>query len=212
MPPLLDADPLAVNANRELARFVCHPSAFLLQRLPPDQQHRALHRLWRFVGRPLMRITFHNWYLVRRLILRLFGARIHPTARIRPSVRISHPWNLTVGRLSAIGDHAVLYCAAPISIGDHCTVSQYTCLSTAAVDHRQPSLPLVVAPITIEHGVWLAADVFVGPGVTIGRDAVVGSRSTVLDDVPPRSICAGDVARRLGTRVLKPIPRHHRQL
>ena len=49
---------------------------------------------------------------------------------------------------------------------------------------------------------WLAADVFVGSGVTIGRDTVVGARSTVFHDLPPKSICAGDNAVRRAERVV----------
>jgi putative colanic acid biosynthesis acetyltransferase WcaF len=169
---------------------------------------RRLHTLWRIVGQRLMRLTFHNWYGIRRALLRLFGAKLHPTARIRPSVRISHPWRLTVGAQTTIGDHAILFCLGPITIGDRCTVSQYAHLCAGSHDYTAREMTLVTRPIVIEDDVWIAADVFVGPGVTVGRDSVVGARSTVFHSLPPRSICAGDNARPVGTRIIRwPPPR-----
>lgn len=158
--------------------------------------------LWQYVGQPMFRVTFHNWYGIRRWLLRGFGATIHESARIRPSVRIYHPWNLSVGAYTAIGDNAILFCVGTISIGNRCTISQYTHLCAAGYDYTRREMPLVTDPIVVEDDVWLAADVFVGSGVTIGRDTVVGARSTVFHDLPPKSICAGDNAVRRAERVV----------
>jgi putative colanic acid biosynthesis acetyltransferase WcaF len=61
-------------------------------------------------------------------------------------------------------------------------------------------MPLVKLPINIGDWAWVAADAFVGPGVTIGRGAVVGARSVVVRDVPPDVVVAGNPARILGPR------------
>lgn len=158
--------------------------------------------LWELLGQPLMRVTFHNWYGLRRRLLNAFGAHVHPKARIRPSVKITHPWNLTVGAHTAVGDHAILFCLGPVTIGSRCTISQYAHLCAAGHDYTKKDMPLIMDPVVIEDDVWVSADVFVGPGVTIGRDSVVGARSTVFHPLPPRSICAGDNARRLRDRVI----------
>ncbi len=155
---------------------------------------------WRLIGQPAFNATFHNWYRLRAGLLRAFGARVHPTARLRPSVRIIEPWNLTIGAHAAVGDAAILACHAMIRIGDRCTVSQYTQVRTAMHDEGEPNGPLRIAPITIEDDAWVAADVMIWPGVVIGSDSVVGSRSTVRDSLPPRMICAGDPARALAER------------
>jgi putative colanic acid biosynthesis acetyltransferase WcaF len=205
-----DEDVMCVRANARAADFICEPSRALAREQGQPAEHRRLRALWLWAGRPMFRMTFHNWYGVRRRLLGLFGARVHPTARIRPSAIISHPWNLTVGEVSTIGDDAVIFCPVPISIGAHCTVSQYSVLTSAGFDYRRPDLPLVAAPIRLCDGVWVAADAHVGPGVTVGRDTVIGSRSTVLDDVEARSICAGDEGKRVGARMIRPIARHRR--
>jgi putative colanic acid biosynthesis acetyltransferase WcaF len=61
-------------------------------------------------------------------------------------------------------------------------------------------MPLVVAPIVVEAHAWVAADVFVGPGVRIGEGSIVGARSTVLHDVPGWVVVAGSPVRQIGER------------
>jgi putative colanic acid biosynthesis acetyltransferase WcaF len=86
------------------------------------------------------------------------------------------------------------YSVAPIRIGAHSTVSQYSFLCSASHDHSQASMPLVAAPITIGERVWITADVFVGPGVSIGDGAVVTARSSVFSDLPPWMVACGNPA------------------
>ena len=95
------------------------------------------------------------------------------------------------------------YCVAPIHIGAHTTVSQYSYLCAATHDFEHPRFPLVPKPITIEDQVWLAADVFVGPGVTIHQGAVIGARSSVFSDIPAWRVAVGNPAKPVRDRVLK---------
>jgi putative colanic acid biosynthesis acetyltransferase WcaF len=61
-------------------------------------------------------------------------------------------------------------------------------------------MPLVARPIVIGENAWLGADVFVGPGVSIGELCVVGARSVVVKDLPARTVCAGNPCRVLKVR------------
>ena len=182
---------------------ITDPTVSVMQTHGVTARDRVLETLWDLVGQPLFRLTFHNWYGLRRGILRVFGAKIAPTARIRPSARISYPWRLSVGEHTAVGDHAIIFCLGPISIGRRCTISQYSHLCAGSHDYTQRTMPLVTKPIAIQDDVWVAADVFVGPGVTIGRDSVVGARSTVFHSLPERMICSGDNAKPLRERVVR---------
>ena len=51
------------------------------------------------------------------------------------------------------------------------------------------------APITLEDNVWLGGGVVVLPGVTIGRDTVVGAGSVVTRDLPAGVVAVGNPAR-----------------
>jgi putative colanic acid biosynthesis acetyltransferase WcaF len=96
------------------------------------------------------------------------------------------------------------YSADKIRIGRHATVSQYSYLCTASHDIEDPRMQIVIAPISIGEGAWITADVFIGPGVTIGEGAVVGARSAVFKDVAPWTIVAGNPAKYIRNRELRP--------
>jgi putative colanic acid biosynthesis acetyltransferase WcaF len=138
-------------------------------------------------------------------LLRCFGATVGEGAHPCPKAKIWAPWNLTLEPHSCLADHVDCYCVAPITIGAHATVSQYSYLCAASHEFREydfsdPEMPLVIAPIAVGAYAWVAADVFVGPGVTIGEGSVVGARSTVLHDVAPWTVVAGSPVKIVGTR------------
>jgi len=56
-------------------------------------------------------------------------------------------------------------------------------------------MPVITAPIRIGRRAWVAADVFVGPGVTIGEGAVVGARASVFRNVDSWTVVGGNPAR-----------------
>jgi putative colanic acid biosynthesis acetyltransferase WcaF len=165
----------------------------------PPSPHGVGNRLGRFLWGLVQALLFrpsprnlHRW---RTMLLRLFGADIHPTARVYPRARIWWPANLTMGPRATIADDVDVYCVAPIVLGTRAIVSQYGYLCGASHDFDDPRRPLTPAPITIGDEAWLAADVFVGPGVTIGARTVVGARSSVFGDLPADHVCFGTPAK-----------------
>lgn len=173
---------------------------------PYTQSERVKRILWNYLGQKLYRCTFHNWYEIRASILRAFGAKIGRNTRLRPTVLIEQPWNLTIGDNTSIGDRAIVYCLGKVSLADNVSLSQMVHLCAGTHDYTKSDLPLLRPPITIEREVWLAAEVFVAPNVTIHEGAVVGARSSVFKDLPAWTVCAGTPARALKPRVLeKPV-------
>jgi putative colanic acid biosynthesis acetyltransferase WcaF len=169
---------------------------------PWTRRQKAGRLLWYLTEATLFRLSPRPLYRWRNLLLRLFGARVHPTARLRPTVTVEVPWNLMVGAHTVVGDYAILYCLGPVRLGDRVTVSQYAHLCAGTHDYTRPDLPLLRPPITLGDEVWVAADVFVGPGVHIGEGAVVGARSSVFNDLPPWKVCVGSPARPVKDRTL----------
>ncbi len=158
--------------------------------------------LWMLGGRALFGASFHNWYAWRALVLRTFGARLGPGVRIRPTVRIEMPWNLDLGERVIIGDHAILYALGRITIGPLSVISQYAHLCAGTHDSTRRSFPLVCKAVTIGREVWVAADAFVGPGVTVGDRSIIGARASVFHDVPADVIVVGNPAKVLKARTL----------
>ncbi|MFM7260611.1 MAG: putative colanic acid biosynthesis acetyltransferase [bacterium] len=166
-----------------------------VRRTSPYSTGEKLRRLvWGAVQATLFRTTFHNWYGLRRAILRTFGARLDATANVRRTVTIECPWNLSIGAESSVGDRAVLYCLGPVSIGARVTISQGAHLCAGTHDHRRATMPLVRSSITIGDEAWIAADAFVGPGVTVGEGAILGARGVAMRDLAPWRIYAGNPA------------------
>lgn len=173
-----------------------HPGTTGLTRQSPHGVRNQLGRAaWGVVQCLLFRTSprpAHRW---RNLLLRLFGAEIHPTARVYPRARVWAPWNLRMDRFATIADDVDCYCVARVTLGERAVVSQYSYLCGATHDFEAKGRPLTPKPITIGAGAWVAADVFVGPGVTIGDHAVVGARSSVFGDLPSGWVCVGTPAR-----------------
>jgi len=156
--------------------------------------------LWWLVQATLFRCSPQPMYAFRRLLLRTFGAAVGRGVKIRPTAIVTYPWKVAIGDYSWIGDRAELYSLERIAIGAHCVVSQRSYLCTGSHDMADPGFSLVVKPIRLQDGAWVASDVFVCPGVTIGTMAVAAARSTVLRDIPAEEVHAGTPARLLKRR------------
>jgi putative colanic acid biosynthesis acetyltransferase WcaF len=73
-------------------------------------------------------------------------------------------------------------------------------LCAASHDYTQPDFPIYAKKVCIGAQAWLATDVFVAPGVTIGEGAVVGARSSVFHDLPPMMVFVGSPAKAIKPR------------
>ncbi len=163
------------------------------------RREQAGRVLWALVW-PLFRLSPRLLWGWRRAILRLFGAKVGCEVHIYPSVKITIPWNLILDDYSAVGDGVILYALGRIHVGARSAVSQGSHLCAGSHDWRDPAMPLTKPPIEIGSDVWICADAFVGPGVTIGCRAIVGARAVAMADVPEGAIVVGNPARVIRTR------------
>ena len=74
-------------------------------------------QLWWLVQSFLFSPSPQIFYKWRNFLLRCFGAKIGNNVIIRPTVRITYPWRLSIGDNSWIGDNVELYTLGEISIG-----------------------------------------------------------------------------------------------
>ncbi|MCW5936379.1 MAG: WcaF family extracellular polysaccharide biosynthesis acetyltransferase [Fimbriimonadaceae bacterium] len=138
----------------------------------------------------------------RITVLRWFGAKIGEGCNVRSRCQIWAPWNLELGDYVVVADDVNLYSMATIKLGNRAIVSQGSHLCAGTHDYTTPNFQLVAKPITVGERAWLAAECFVGPGVTIGDGAVIGARSVVGKDMPAWTVCAGNPCRPLKERVI----------
>jgi putative colanic acid biosynthesis acetyltransferase WcaF len=163
-------------------------------------RHRLFRAAWTTAWTLLARWTpppLHPW---RRLVLRAFGARLAPGARVHASARVWYPPNLAMGPHSVLGPRANCYSMDRVTIGAYATVSQGAQLCGGTHDVDGGHFQLVTRPIAIGDHAWIAADAFVGPGVTVGEGAVLGACGVAFRDLDPWTIHAGNPARKLRAR------------
>lgn len=171
--------------------------------LTPNPRSEIARRcLWALVQATLFRWSPRALHGFRISLLRLFGANIPADGHVRiyPTARVIYPWKLTCEARVMVGPHVNLYNLAPVTLGYGVQLSQSVHLCAGTHDYLQWSLPLVARPIHVGANAWLGAEVFVGPGVTIGELAVIGARSVVVKDQPARMVCAGNPCRPLKPR------------
>jgi putative colanic acid biosynthesis acetyltransferase WcaF len=153
-----------------------------------------VHPLFRFSPRP-----FFGW---RRFMLRSLGAQVGENVHIYGSATIYFPWKLTIGDNSSIGENAIIYNLGMVWIGANATISQRAHLCAGTHDYTRSDMRLEKPPIIIGDLVWICAEAFIGPGVTVEEAAVVAARSVVVKDVAAWSIVGGNPARYIKKRMI----------
>jgi putative colanic acid biosynthesis acetyltransferase WcaF len=151
--------------------------------------------LCRFTPPPL-----HPW---RRLVLRAFGAKVARGARVHASVSIWLPANLELGENVLIGPGVRLYNQGRICIGACSVISQRAHICASTHDVRDPLFQLVLRPVTIGRQCWVAAEAFVGPGVIMHDQAVLGARGALFGDAEPGGVYSGNPAEFVKERQLR---------
>jgi putative colanic acid biosynthesis acetyltransferase WcaF len=149
------------------------------------------------------------WWLVRATIflsplpfpsslkvalLRLFGAKVGEGVVIRPGCSITFPWRFRCGDHVWLGEDVLILSLAEVNIGSHSCISQRAFICTGSHDYRKETFDLITKPILLEKSVWISANAFVGPGVTIGEGTVVAALSSVTKSLPSHILVTGNPA------------------
>ena len=172
-----------------------HPASFSFA-------NKAARVVWGLGWLVLCRFTPPPLWGWRRFVLRLFGAKIGAGVRVYGSTRIWLPANVELGDNVLIGPRVNCYNQGRIAIGAGAIVSQDASLVASTHLVEQPGFPLVLRPICIGSEAWMAAEAFVGPGVTIGDGAVLGARGVAMSDLEGWNYYRGNPA-----SLIRPRPR-----
>ena len=169
---------------------------------PYSRREYLLRILWT-LATPLFRFSPRPFFGWRRMLLRVFGAKVGVGAHVYPSARIYFPWNLILGDQASIGEWALVYNLGPVTIGDRATISHRAHLCAGTHDYSDPTLPLLRLPIEIGSEAWVCSDAFIGPGRTVGEGAIVAAAAVLVADVAAWQIVAGNPSRVIKMRVMR---------
>jgi len=146
--------------------------------------------------------SFAEWRFRFKFIIRFVLEKIAffcPIQKLR--LKCHKLRGLRVGKDVYIG-HEVLIDRVytdQISIGDNSAIGDRTIITAHSNIPTNTNLkklyPRTVKPVKIGKGVWIAPNVTIIMGVTIGDESVIGTGSVVIRDVPPRTVVAGNPAK-----------------
>jgi putative colanic acid biosynthesis acetyltransferase WcaF len=150
--------------------------------------------LWILTSLVLFRLCPFKFSALKCVVLRIFGAKIGAGVVIKPNVRITFPWKLTLGDHVWLGEECWLLNLAPISIESHVCISQRAFLCSGSHNYKLQTFDLILKEIKIERGVWIGAGAWIGPGVRVGSHAVLAACSVATKDLETFGIYQGNPA------------------
>lgn len=131
--------------------------------------------------------------LLRRL-LREVGEGAH----FEPTFRCEFGSNITVGANFYANFDCVMLDGGGITIGDNVLLGPRVAIYTsnhAADAGERVAGGCYARPVSVGDNTWIGGGVTVNPGVSIGRNAIIGSGSVVTRSVPDDSLAVGVPAR-----------------
>ncbi|UGA56372.1 sugar O-acetyltransferase [Vibrio sp. VB16] len=128
------------------------------------------------------------------LLFELF-AEVGDNCYIEPPLRANWAKHTHLGNHVYANFNLTLVDDTHIYIGDYVMIAPNVTLSTAG-HPIEPEMRKKVAqfniPIHIEENVWIGANSVVLPGVTIGKNSVIGAGSIVTKDIPANVVAVGN--------------------
>jgi maltose O-acetyltransferase len=134
----------------------------------------------------------------RQTILRQLLGHIGQNTVIEPPFYCSYGHNIYLGDHVFLNVSCTILDCNEVHIGHHVmigpSVQIYTPAHLLQAEARNQGLE-VARPIVIEDNVWIGGGAILLPGVSIGRNAVVGAGAVVSRNVPANTVVAGNPAR-----------------
>jgi maltose O-acetyltransferase len=139
----------------------------------------------------------------QQILLQALVGELAEGAFICPPFYCTYGRHISLGRGSYVNMGATFLDNAPIRIGANVMIGPNVQIYTAAhaldADARIEGVETAL-PVTIEDRVWIGGGAILLPGVTIGREAIVGAGSVVTKDVPAGARVVGNPARILPSK------------
>tara|TARA_R100000365_G_C2748436_1_gene79919 strand:- start:1453 stop:1818 length:366 start_codon:yes stop_codon:yes gene_type:complete len=106
---------------------------------------------------------------------------------------------IQVGERTFINRNSEIVAATGVVIGSDCAISWDVLITDT--DFHQVSGVQKSRSVRIGDNVWIGAGATILKGVTVGHGAIVAAKSVVTEDVPSKSLVAGNPARLIRTEV-----------
>lgn len=123
----------------------------------------------------------------------ILGRPLPARVTIYPPFYTDHGLNLLLAEGVFINQNCTFLDYAGIRLAERVMIAPKVTFITVGhpVDTDDRRMFLTGGPIDVAENVWIGAGATILPGVSIGRDSVVGAGAVVTDDVPERSLVSG---------------------
>lgn len=159
--------------------------------------------LWYFVNVVFFICPLNPSSGIKKIILKMFGAKIGAGVVIKPGVNIKYPWKLRIGENSWIGEKVWIDNLEEVSIGKNCCLSQGAMLLCGNHNYKKEAFDLMTGSIIIEDGVWIGAGAMLTPNTCCKTHAVLSVQSVGSGILESYSIYRGNPALKIKDRVIK---------
>lgn len=173
-----------------------------------DSEIQALIHRARNLTREYNSIAIHDTANRKRVLSELFS-------RLGNNVNIDTPFYCDYGKHISIGSNVIININCTfvdcnkIEVGNNVLIASnvqiYTATHPVEVQERlvegwianeeTPYFRTYALPVKIEDNVWIGGGVIILPGVTIGRNSVIGAGSIVTKSIPENSVAYGNPCR-----------------
>ena len=158
---------------------------------------------WYFANLFFMLNPWNPFSGLKKLILRLFGAKIGKGVVIKPSVNIKYPWKLEIGDYVWIGENVWIDNLGKVKIGNNACISQGALLLCGNHNYKKSTFDLLVGDITLEEGVWIGAKAIVTPRITCHSHAILTAGSVATTNLEAYGIYQGNPAVKIRMREIQ---------
>ena len=142
----------------------------------------------------------------QRIYREIFGS-IGEDVYIDIDFRCEYGTNIHFGNKVIVNMNCTFLDNNRINIGNNVMIAPdvriYTATHSVNLSERMPErkkpgasiCDTIALPVTIEDGVWIGGGSIILPGVTIGKNTVIGAGSVVTKNIPENSIAVGNPCR-----------------
>lgn len=175
---------------------------------PPKWKRLYWNHQWKLKIAAMWFAAGFPWKLgirLRPLIFRLVLENLGAGVVFQRGIRLICPEYVSIGSHCSIGRGVFITGGGGVTIGDWVGIGPDS--KIWSINHRfdDPDRPWLqqgheLKPVVIEDDVWLGANVFVAPGVSIGRGAIISAGAVVTKNIPAYALVGGNPGRVIGWR------------
>lgn len=158
-------------------------------------EHKSIHG--KMIAQQINQVPIENTAEIVRLERTLFG-KAGQNLYVNPPINVDYGCHITVGDNFYANMDCIFLDVNRVTIGNNVMVGPrvgfYTAGHPIVADIRIEDLEFG-SPIVVEDNVWIGGSAVILPGVTIGKNAIVGAGAVVTKDVPANSIVGGTPAK-----------------